>query len=388
MISGLLSRPLILLAMPPVMPPFDPLGYPVPPWILQAISYLTLSLHLLAMNFTVGGVILLLWTHFRKKPGHEGVAYFFGSSLPLGVSYIITLGIPPLLIIQVLYGQMFYSSSVLLGSFWIQVIPLLIIAYSLLYYHKFSREKRPGLQWLIVALALPIFFYIEFIFVNNLTLVMTPEHWLDLYAVHPGGGILTHGEPTIHPRYLLFIGGAFAAAGLAVIWRGAFLIKWGYKTIGRKSQAFGFRVMLITPVLWAIAAIGLYFARPVNIAEMLQEKAVIILLIIGVIGGVAAAIFAFLSIGKQKMTFPLLASLGLFALVACMVIFRDLVRLNQLQPYFDMAAVPVHPQWGMFAIFMAALVAGVALLVMLSIRVFPNLSSQARERLAKILPAE
>lgn len=372
--------------MLPVMPPLDPLGYPVPPWILQAISYLTLSLHLLAMNFTVGGIMLLLWTYFRKKPGHEGIAYFFGSSLPLGVSYIITLGIPPLLILQVLYGQMFYSSSVLMGSFWIQVIPLLIIAYSLLYYHKFSRAKRPGLQWAVVALALPIFFYIEFIFVNNLTLVMTPEHWLDIYAAHPGGGVLTHGEPTVHPRYLLFIGGAFAAAGLAVIWRGAFLIKWGFQTIGRKSQAFGFRVMLITPVLWIAAAIGLYFARPANIAEMLQARAVVVLLVIAIIGGIAAAVFAFLSIGKQKMIFPLLASLSLFAVVACMVIFRDLVRLHQLKPYFDMSAVPVQPQWGMFAIFMSALVTGVVLLVMLSIRVFPNLASQARERLAKMIP--
>ena len=81
----------------PQIPSPDPLGFPLPPWILQALAWLTLTLHFLAMNFTVGGLILFLWARWRKVPDHEGITRFLGSGFPLGVSYIITLGIPPLL---------------------------------------------------------------------------------------------------------------------------------------------------------------------------------------------------------------------------------------------------------------------------------------------------
>ena len=42
------------------VPAPDPLGLPVPAWILQALSYLTLALHFTAVHFTVGGALLLL----------------------------------------------------------------------------------------------------------------------------------------------------------------------------------------------------------------------------------------------------------------------------------------------------------------------------------------
>jgi hypothetical protein len=42
------------------LPAPDPLGFPAMPALIQALAYLTLTLHLLAMNFTVGGTALLL----------------------------------------------------------------------------------------------------------------------------------------------------------------------------------------------------------------------------------------------------------------------------------------------------------------------------------------
>ncbi len=53
------------------LPPADPLGYPVPAWILLDLSFLTLTLHLLAMNFTIGGSVILLFTLVRKNPDYR-----------------------------------------------------------------------------------------------------------------------------------------------------------------------------------------------------------------------------------------------------------------------------------------------------------------------------
>lgn len=363
------------------LPPADPLGYPVPAWILLDLSFLTLTLHLLAMNFTIGGAAILLFTLVRKNPDYRGIRHFFGSGLPLGVSYIITLGIPPLLFVQVLYGQLFYSSSILVGSFWIQVIPALIIAYSGFYYHKFKRQERPRWQWPITIVSLIFLLYIGYIYVNNFTLSMMPEKWLPIYAANPAGGVLHHGEPTVIPRLLLFLSGAFAVAGMSLIWRGTFLLRWGYQDEGRRSHSFGFKAFLLTPIIWFIAAGGIYAARPEDVAMMFASgNTTTTLLITGIISGLVAGIFAFVSLNKKKLIYPLLASWGILGAMASMVIFRDLVRQAVLSPYFKISSIPVNAQWGMFAIFMVSLVIGLALLIVLSVKVIPRMAEMARER--------
>src|SRR5512133_2986047 len=154
--------------MKPPIPDFDPIGLALPgPW-LMALSYLTLTLHFVAMQFTVGGALVLLATWRRQ----HGIAKFFGTALPLGFSYLVTFGIPPLLFVQVVYGQFFYSSSVLIGAFWISVIPLLIMGYGASYWHKLSRGERPGRQVWIIGLSLLALLFVGFIYVNNLTLSM------------------------------------------------------------------------------------------------------------------------------------------------------------------------------------------------------------------------
>ena len=367
-----------------IIPAVDPLGYPVPVWILQSLSYFTLTLHLLAMNFTIGGSFILLWSILSRKPDNKDVGRFFGAGLPLGVSYIVTLGIPPLLFLQVLYGQFFYSSSVLLGSFWIQVIPVLLLAYTGYYYHKFQRDTRPRYQWLVVLASLILLLYIGYIYVNNLTLAMAPEKWLDLYRAYPGGGNLHHGEPTIHSRLLLFLSGSFAVAGVALIWRGAKFIKWGFEEIGRKSQQTGFKIFLISIPVWIIAAVGVYYSRPDEISAMLSMGNSKLLFGIGIVSVVIASLFAFLAIGKGGFVFPLISSLGVFGTVISMVIFRETVRINELASDFDLSAIPVNHQWGMFSLFMVTLVLGLAFLIIMFAKVFPAIAKNSRERLDKV----
>jgi hypothetical protein len=369
------------------MPPSDPLGYAAPVWILQSLSYFTLSAHLLAMNFTIGACLLLIWTHFRNRPEHAGVRRFFGSSLPLGMSYVITLGVPPLLFVQVLYGQLFYSSSVLVGALWIMVIPAVLIAYAAFYYHKLQRETRPRYQWTVVAVAAALLLCVGYIYVNNLTLSMSPEKWLRVYEAHPGGGILHHGEPTVPSRYLLFLSGAFAAAGMALLWRGALLIRWGYDTEANQSQKLGFNAFLLSPVLWIIAASWVYSSRPTEIDAMFEFGSTTTLLVVGMISALVATAFAYLSVGKRNLLYPLLSSLGIFGGMVCMVVFRDQVRLEYIKPYFDIVSIPVNAQWGMLALFLVALLIALALLIVLMVKVLPKIAESARERLEKTIAA-
>ncbi len=372
-----------------MIPSPDPLGFALPPWLIQSLAYLTLTLHFLAMNFTLGSVILYLWTRFRKDEEYRGIGHFLGSGLPLGVSYLITLGIPPLLFVQVLYGQLFYSSSVIMGAFWIQVIPVMILAYLGFYYFKFSRAKGERSRWPIVAVAGVLLLYIGFIYVNNFTLTMSPQKLLRLYTDHPGGGVLTHGEPSLLPRFLLFTGGSLAAAGLALIWRGIYLRRWGMEDEADRSQRFGFRAVLISPMLWAIAAIGLLLTQAESLNAMWSTTgATLPLFITGLLGLGVTIFFARAAVGTSSVRSPLIASLGMVIIIASMVIFRDQVRMEVLRPYFTLSSVPVQAQWGMFVLFLVTLVGGATLLGVLMVKVFPRMAEGARERLEGIAESD
>ena len=370
---------IVVAASPEVpMPPADPLGYAAPVPILLGLAYLTLTLHFLAMNFTVGSGLLLLWTRFRSGP--DGVGRFLGSGLPLGVSYLVTLGVPPLLFVQVVYGQQFYSSSVLIGSFWILVIPIIIVAYAGFYYHKLTRDSRPRPQTAVLVIAVLGLLTIGFIYVNNLTLSMSPERWLDAYAARPAGGSLNLGDSTVFPRFLLIVAPSLAVAGLALIIRGAYLGNWGELAAGARSRAFGSRAFGVGMAVEAVAA-GLVIATlPERVrAFALGGGTPTILLGIGVLLAIAATVAAFLAARREGLLMPMIAGSGVVGALACFVVLRDLARQEYLRPHFELASVPVHAQWGMLAIFVGTLVVGLALMIYLCGRVFPGMAAARGE---------
>jgi hypothetical protein len=365
------------------MPTPDPLGFPVPPWLIRSLAYLTLTLHLTAVHFTVGSMILYLWTRFRRKGEYQEAGRFLGAGLPLGVSYVITLGIPPLLFVQVLYGQMFYTSSVVIGAYWIQVIPALILAYACVYYHKLCRDRHPRMQTPAVLLSLVLLLYIGFIYVNNFTLAMSPQKWLSMYDGSPAGGALTHGEPTVHPRMLLFLAGAFGVAGLALLWRGCYLSRWGQDREGRLSRSLGFGALVMSPILWIAAGVGVYAARPEEIGTLLSAgwttKG---LLAVGAVGAGVAVICGYLAKSRGAPPYALLSSLGIVVVTACMVVIRDVVRIRELMPHWESGSVPVNAQWGMLAMFLGTLAVGAVVLIVLTVKVVPGLAASARSECA------
>ncbi len=375
---------LTLLGSAAVIPAADPLGLPVPAWLIRALSYLTLTLHLTAMHFTVGAALLLLWTRLCKSDGHEGTSRFLGSGLPLGVSYLITLGIPPLLFVQVLYGQFFYTSSVVIGAFWIQVIPAVILAYAGFYYHKMKRDSRPGGQMVVITLCTMLLLYVGFIYVNNFTLAISPEKWQQWYAEAPGGGVLSHEDGSVHPRLLLFLAGAFSVAGLALIWRGTYLEKWGIVDAGRASRGLGFRALVLTPVLWIAGAAGWFAAQPDAIRSLFSGDSGVnsawVPLILWCAGGLVMIVAAYRAKQRVGVFATLVASLGMVAATACMVVLRDGHRIAQLAPSWDSSTVDVRAQWFMFILFVAFLVVGLAMVIGLLMKSLPGMAAAARAR--------
>lgn len=353
------------------LPPFDPMGLPAPPVLILVLAYLTFTLHLLAVNFTLGSVILTLWTRRRTDAAHAGIARFLGTAAPLGFSYLVTFGIPPLLFVQLIYGQFFYTSSVLVGAFWIAVIPLLILAHSALYVHRMTRDRRPRAQGLMLATTLVGMLAIGFIYVNNLTLAMTPGRWLEMVAAHPGGATLNLAEPTVFPRYLMFLSLSPAVAGVVLLMRGGWLrAREGPGEAAAAASGLGLRAVLAGVGLWVAGVAAWLATLPGAVRDLVLGEgpwAVVgVAAFVLVAGSVPVAVRASRATGVR---WPTGVAVSLTLAFACVLVVRDQVRMAYLRDYFSLSEVPVHPQWGMLAIFGATLVAGLVFTGVLVARV-------------------
>jgi hypothetical protein len=111
-------------------PNVDPIPLPAPIWFFKLLHIVTLLLHFVAMQVLVGGLLIaVLLNLFGSSISAAMAASAIARRLTIVMTYVINLGVPPLLFAQVLYGRALYTSSVMIGARWIAVIPALILAY-------------------------------------------------------------------------------------------------------------------------------------------------------------------------------------------------------------------------------------------------------------------
>ena len=74
--------------------------------------------------------------------------------MPVAVAAAITLGVAPLLFVQVVYQQFFYSGTILVGWAWLLFLVMLMLGYYAAYAYKFRgapARGSGGTGWLVVA---------------------------------------------------------------------------------------------------------------------------------------------------------------------------------------------------------------------------------------------
>src|SRR5580700_11387248 len=107
-------------------PAVDPIPLPAPVWLLKLLHIVTLSLHFVAVEMLLGGLLLAVLLSLLSKSVHAHVtARALAKRLTIVMTFVINLGVPPLLFAQVLYGRALYTSSVLIGIYWISIIAVL-----------------------------------------------------------------------------------------------------------------------------------------------------------------------------------------------------------------------------------------------------------------------
>ena len=94
---------------------------PAPAWLFLGLDVLLFILHILLINVLLGGSLITVFSRLKRKddlPGHRlhGV---LADKIPTTFALGVNMGVAPLLFIQVIYGHLFYSSSVLMAVYWI-----------------------------------------------------------------------------------------------------------------------------------------------------------------------------------------------------------------------------------------------------------------------------
>ena len=351
--------------MSPVIPMADPLPQPAPPVLLWALLQLTFLLHLLAMNVVLGGSVLAL--HWRLSRRAEGAAHraallgFFAKALPVAVAATVTLGVAPLLFVQVLYGRLFLTSSILMAWFWLAVIPLVILAYYGAYYLAFrGKDLGDRARW-VAALVAVLFLGVAFLYVSNVTRALRPETFLEAYRASGRGVVLNLGDFSFWPRYLHVLLGAVAVAAL-----GAAL--YGVLRRGRDPELAAWAVRRGTTVFGVATAANVFVGtlfllalpKPILIRLVGGDAWAMGLLAVGILLAVATAGLALLALGAKDPVRATWGQLGLLlATLVVMVLLRDQVRAIALRDAGFEHPAWVATQWGPLVAFVLLLAAAV-----------------------------
>ena len=322
------------------MPDYNFLSAPL--WLITTLHVITLTLHFLAMNFIVGGIIVVLWGKFDDRFNDVTVHKFIGL-FPSVMALTITLGVAPLLFVQLVYHRQVYAASIVSGWFWLMIIAAVIFVYYFLYAASFSKKASNTTRGWFLTLALIGMFYVAFVYSSVFTMAERPNQYADLYArIQSGLAINPHFSEYIF-RWLHMLVGAVAVGGFFI------------GLLGRNnSRAFEVGKKFFLHGTIGNAVIGfVYLFTLGNILRPFMRSPGIWFLTVGIILAFATLHFFF------KRRFVIATSM-LSVSMLTMVVSRHFVRLIKLGAYFEPTSLPVRPQWSIFFVFLIAFVAALA----------------------------
>ncbi len=336
-----------------LIPALDAAGLPGPPWLFHFLLVFTFFLHLIFMNLTLGGTLMAFVANLRSG-GRAADANSVLARRLMGVntyaiSLAITTGVAPLLFVQVLYQQFFYTGTILLGWIWFYMLVLLMIGYYAAYLHKKFRGPWLGVSALT-------FFGIAMTHVAVHLIHVQPEKW----AQYDLSALSVLGDPTYWPRLLHFVLAAITFAALVAAWWAVRRARAGddvelNTTIARTAWRWALWATVVQMVDGFIL-LGV-LPKPVLLGVMQGGLATLGPLTVSILLGIG--LLMMLARGSNPLESPGLVSGTLAALtltIAVMTVTRHQVRVLYLEPATSQFQAVIVPQLGNFILFAVLLV--------------------------------
>jgi hypothetical protein len=348
-----------------LIPAVDAAGLPAPAWLFHFFLVFTFFLHLLFMNLTLGGTLLAAVAHSLNRGRGDGRLGVMASRLvamnSYGISLTITTGVAPLLFIQTLYQQYFYSGTILIGSMWFALVIFLIVGYYAAYLYKFKGAPttgRGGGVWIWSAALL--FLLIASIHVAVHLIHVQPQGWIG-YAAN-GWSVIS--DPTFFPRLLHFVLAGVGYSALVVAW-------WAVRQANRGEATELNTAIAETSWRWALwttalvvvdgVVLLLLLPRPVLSGFMQGGAAVHLPFTVGLLGAIGLVFMLARARDPVASTSTVTGTLAATVFVVLvMTVTRHQIRLLYLEPTAQLQTFTVAAQWFNFVLFVVLLVASLA----------------------------
>ena len=318
------------------LPDYNFLSAPL--WLVTILHIVTLTLHFLAMNFLLGGVIVLLMGKFTERWQNPAVQKLL-KMFPNAMAATITFGVAPLLFVQLVFAKQVYSASIVSAWFWLMIMVVAIVVYYFLYASSFSINSKVSKAGTYLTIGLIGLLYISFIYSSVFSLAERPALIGSLYAANQSGLVINTEIGTYIFRWLHMLLGAVTVGAFFV---GLFA--------GDNEPAFAIAKKFY---LWAmVAAMVLGLAYLFTMGDYIlpfMRSVAIWLLLVSIVLSLGSLHFFF----KKKFV-P--AALMMIVSLIGMVTIRHFVRLIHLDGLFDPSTIPFQPQWSIFVVFLLCFV--------------------------------
>jgi len=346
-----------------LVPALDATPLPGPPWLFHVLLVFTFVLHVLFMNLTLGGTILAAFSQVFSGGKAGDYRTVLASRLMginvYGISLTITSGVAPLLFIQLLYGQYFYTATILLSWMWFGFLVILILGYYATYVYKFRgvpAKGSGGTVWL--CLSAVMFLLIAMVHVAVNLVHAQPGKWA-AFAEDPWSVL---GDSTYVVRLLHFVLAAIAMSALVIVYWAVRRAKAGEDVeLNTEIASYAWKWALLMTALQIADGFALLMLLPrdVLLGLMRGGAATMVPLSIAILLGIG--LLMMLSRVQDPVASPKMVhgSLGtLLLVIALMSVTRHQVRILYLEPMTSNFTLESAPQWGNFLFFAVLLVAG------------------------------
>ncbi len=321
-----------------------PFGLPTATTVYLCLYLATFVIHLALMSYVLAGsgylavsAILkpLSGALFRRQQPlkTDAVATTLIDWLPFALGLAITAGVAPLLFVQILYREPFYTANLLLFHRWMALVPVLIAGFYMLYLNK-SNHVQSWPSWARTALVVAnfaCFLFAAWSWTGNHTLSQADQQqWIRLYELESAPGITAA---------MLYRLGFWIAS--AIPWL-ATLVSW---QIGPDHAAVRRR---LAPLALASLGLALIFGWAYVTATHTESTVVAALAypytLAGAVGVALQIVGWLLCIrNSARRTFVLaMISVGATITTVAVAVIREAIRLNHFAAHSQLSALFAH----------------------------------------------
>jgi hypothetical protein len=289
------------------------------------------------MNLLAGGLVLVLSSRAKDRWSDPLVRRLV-RLFPSAMAFTVTLGVAPLLFLQLVYGRFVYSASIVSAWYWLLIVAAVILGYYSLY--GASLAKRDNRKGLFLGLALGSAAFVSLVYSGIFSLAERPELAKQLYAEAQSGLAWNPRWADILLRWLHMAAGAVTVGGFF-----AALLAWD-SALGHKVAN---RFFLWGVVLSFGTGLAYLFSLGDLIGPFMRSPAIWIL--------TAGLLLTLLAVFLHHRRSRALAGAALFLSLLAMTASRHEVRNLRLLPQAADLPGNVVPQWPVFLVFLVCFLA-------------------------------